>query len=298
MMLLFQLLLVAPCAALRVTSRRAPRRDSRGSTSDAGDAGDAALAPARAGCVTVLPDAVAVGEEVWRRVDAAAERAIAARGRFFLAIPGGSVLKMLAGTAPAWASSCVVAYVNHKAVPNDDAALATHAKAWKGFLGDWTGVEVLTLEGTADCVAEACRYGELLELATQSGMATIEQDDGERLPVFDMMLVGVGDDGHIGSLYPDRDEVLDDYAWVLPVEMKVPGSVTLAFPVIHSAREVVVAACGVSDKYPQGKSEAMRRAVQAPETLRSFPAAGLRDVADYVFDVAAASQLDAAFLAD
>ena len=106
---------------------------------------------------------------------------------------------------------------------------------------------------------------------------------------------GVGDDGHIGSLYPDRDEVLDDYAWVLPVEMKDPGSITLSFPVIANAKEVVIAACGVSEKYPQGKSAAMVRAVEAPETLRSFPAAGLRDVATYVFDEAAASKLDAKY---
>ena len=29
------------------------------------------------------------------------------------------------------------------------------------------------------------------------------------LPVFDMMLIGVGDDGHVGSLYPSRAEVGD-----------------------------------------------------------------------------------------
>ena len=38
-------------------------------------------------------------------------------GHFALAIPGGSVLTMLAGSAPAWADKCTIAYVNHKAVP-------------------------------------------------------------------------------------------------------------------------------------------------------------------------------------
>ena len=208
---------------------------------------------------------------------------------------------MLEGTAPAWAAQTLVAYVNHKAVPMDDAKLATHAKAMAGFLGDWKGAEVVALEGTSDCVAEACRYAEILELADVAMLPKNMDEDGACdgdepcLPVFDMMLVGVGDDGHIGSLYPDRDEVLDDYAWVLPVEMKDPGSITLSFPVIANAREVVIAACGVSEKYPQGKSAAMVRAVEAPETLRSFPAAGLRDVATYVFDEAAASKLDAKY---
>ena len=111
------------------------------------------------------------------------------------------------------------------------------------------------------------------------------------MPVFDMMVIGVGDDGHVGSLYPGREEVLDDYAWVLPVDMKQPGSISFSLPVMRAAREVLVAACGVSEKYPQGKSAAMVRAIETEETLTTFPAAGLRDVASYVFDEAAASKL-------
>ena len=106
-----------------------------------------------------------------------------------------------------------------------------------------------------------------------------------------MSTQGVGDDGHVGSLYPNRDECTDDYSWCLPVEMKDPGSISLSLPVMRAAREVLVAACGVSEKYPQGKSDAMKRAVETEESVRDFPAAGLRDVAQYVFDEAAASKL-------
>jgi hypothetical protein len=42
--------------------------------------------------------------------------------------------------------------------------------------------------------------------------------------------------------------------------MKRPGSITLALRTMAAAAEVVIAACGVSDKYPLGKSEAMVRA--------------------------------------
>ena len=70
------------------------------------------------------------------------------------------------------------------------------------------------------------------------------------LPVFDMMLVGVGDDGHVGSLYPGRDECLYDKseAWVLGVAMKDPPGITLTLPVMAGAKEVLIAACGVSEK--------------------------------------------------
>lgn len=71
----------------------------------------------------------------------------------------------------------------------------------------------------------------------------------------------------------------------------MPGSISLSLGVMSSAREVVVAACGVSDKYPQGKSAGMKRAIEGDETLSSFPAAGLRQAATWIIDRAAASKL-------
>ena len=62
-------------------------------------------------------------------------------------------------------------------------------------------------------------------------------------------------------------------------------------------RKTVIAACGVSDKYPQGKSEGMRRAIAADdETLITFPAVGLRDSATWVMDEMAASKLGDEYL--
>ena len=264
----------------------------------AGDGGGAGAPPEPAppGRVVIVPDADAVGAAVLAQLDAAAEAAIAARGHFALAIPGGSVLKMLAGSSPAWAAKTTLAYVNHKCVDMGDGELATHAKAEKLFLSEWDGVNALVLSGGADAPAEAKRYAEALDAL---GPEVLPRD-GAGLPVFDMMLIGVGDDGHVGSLYPGRDEVsarADAPAgWVLPVEMKTPGSITLALPVMAAAKQVVIAACGVSEKYPQGKSDAMRRAIQGEgETLQTFPAVGLRAVATWYLDEAAGSKLDDAY---
>ena len=79
---------------------------------------------------------------------------------------------------------------------DDDAALSTHAKARAGFLdAGWDGVDVLNLGGSSDAVAEACRYAELLELATQQNLLPVAATaSGETIPVFDMMVIGVGDD--------------------------------------------------------------------------------------------------------
>lgn len=260
------------------------------------------FAPTAPDRVRVLSDATAVGAEVRQMVETAAAQAIAARGHFYLAIPGGSILKMLAGcgagaggggddeddedSTNAWTRFTTLAYVNHKCVSMEDTALATHAKARQLFLDDWPGCHAIVLDGTADGPAEAAAYQQKLEQ-----LANLPRNE-DGFPVFDLALIGVGDDGHVGSLYPNREEVLDTQAWVLPVTLKDPPSITLSLPVMTAAQQVVVAACGVSDKYPQGKSDAMRRAiVDTTETLTTFPAVGLRDKATWVLDEAAASKL-------
>ena len=118
-----------------------------------------AFPPENPELVTVLPDAEAVSAEIVRIVNEAAAEAIAARGSFALAIPGGSVLNMLMGVSkPKWAKDTVLGYVNHKCVDMADEKLATHAKACKLFLDDWAGVNVITLGGSDDSPAEAAAY--------------------------------------------------------------------------------------------------------------------------------------------
>ena len=139
----------------------------------------------------------AVGAELCARVEAAAAKAIAAHGHFALAIPGGSILKMLQNSAPKWADKCTLAYVNHKAVPMDDAALATHAKASALFLDNWAGVNAIVMDGTGDAKAEAVSYEAQLKELPEDTLPR----DASGMPVFDLMLIGVGDDGCV-AVYP------------------------------------------------------------------------------------------------
>lgn len=258
--------------------------------------------------VIVLDDAEAVGQAIRDIVTDAAKKAIEERGYFALAIPGGSILKMLSGdiqNKEEWTTKTIIAYVNHKCVPMDDIELATHAKAKQLFLNSWgvddydddeidDGLNVIVMDGTNDGIKEAASYEQKLKFLSTDKLPI---DTMTGFPIFDLALIGVGDDGHIGSLYPNRHEVLvgsdgTSCPWVLPVEMKEPPSITLSLPIMQSARQIVVAACGVSDKYPQGKSAGMKRAVSSTdETLQTFPAVGLRESATWVMDKAAASAL-------
>jgi len=170
------------------------------------ESGGPSLLPAKPSRVFVESDAAGVTSHVLERLEEAAQAAIASRGHFALAVPGGSVLKMLEGTNPSWASYTTLAYVNHKTVALDDLELSTHAKAEQLFLKQWAGVHAVTLSGTADAAGEAAAYeAKLRALPT----ASLPRDEASGLPVFDLMLLGVGDDGHIGSLYPGSPQILD-----------------------------------------------------------------------------------------
>ena len=107
----------------------------------------------------------------------------------------------------------------------------------------------------------------------------------------------MGDDGHFGSLYPGREEIADvSGRWVLAVDMKSPPSITLSPAAMMSSKKVLVASAGVSEKYPLGKSEAMKKAIEGMEGPRAFPAQALRSTATYLLDKAAASALSEAYL--
>lgn len=136
--------------------------------------------------------ALKIGKSIRDIVSQAASRAIQERGHFALAIPGGSILKMLAGNIEdkdEWTSKTTLFYVNHKCVAMDDKDLATHAKARKLFLDSWEGVNTLIMDGTDDGEKEARAYEEKMRSLSEVVLPRCK-DTG--LPVFDLALIGVG----------------------------------------------------------------------------------------------------------
>lgn len=239
------------------------------------------LAPAAD--VWILPTEEDVTKAVHKIVEDAAVKAIEEKGSFALAIPGGSVLKVLSTLDPSsdWVSKTVLAYVNHKCVPNDDIKNAIHAKARSMFLDRWGLTNVITLGGSDDASVEASSYEEKLRAIPPETLPR----DADDFPIFDLCLIGVGDDGHIGSLYPNRDEVNESKQWTVGVEMKNPPSISLTLPVMLRAKQAVVSAAGKSDKYPKGKAAAMRLAIEDSEiTPNQFPACALRSTARWILD--------------
>lgn len=120
-------------------------------------------------------------------------------------------------------------------------------------------------------------------------LARFPQDDGTPWPSFDICFLGVGPDGHIASLFPDRPEILltDEVAVAVRDSPKPPPErITLTRPVINGSRRVWLVLAGAD------KAAALGLAL-AGASYASVPAAGAKGRRRTIFfvDEAAASQV-------
>ena len=89
---------------------------------------------------------------------------------------------------------------------------------------------------------------------------------------FDLVLLGLGEDGHTASLFPGSPALHETARWVVAVTAPVKPSsrLTLTFPAITSAARIFVLVSGA------GKADAFARVLSPAADLNAYPAAGLR----------------------
>lgn len=231
---------------------------------------------ARASPEIIIAPAARLAAEFAQRAAERAHAAVRERGVFTLAIPGGSIAGAFLpalDTALPWESTDLF-WVDERAVPDDDpesnagmakALLATGRARARG----WHPIHI-----GPDLDASAQAYGARLV---------------ERLgdpPVIDLILLGIGEDGHVASLFP---EGATPAGWVAAIHdaPKPPRNrVTLTLATLTAARLVCIAALG------EGKAaiatELLERSAPALPAARVLTAA--HDA--WVFlDPGAASQL-------
>jgi 6-phosphogluconolactonase len=98
-------------------------------------------------------------------------------------------------------------------------------------------------------------------------MRTFAAKDSVRLPVFDLILLGVGPDGHTCSLFPGHPQLRETDAWVVGVTdspKPPPKRITLTLPVVTHALNIAFVATG------GGKKEILKEIFDTEEG-RSLP---------------------------
>jgi 6-phosphogluconolactonase len=127
------------------------------------------------------------------------------------------------------------------------------------------------------------------ELGPQDGAAAYERELDESGPgAFDLMLLGVGPDAHICSLFPSDDALAERERRVVGVEMAgmaplVPR-ITLTLPAVNSTRQVVFLITG------EDKAEAVARVFSGRPDPRA-PGSLVEGSPRVLMDAAAAARL-------
>ena len=182
-------------------------------------------------------------------VDAAAA-AVAARGVARIAISGGNTPKAMFAlladrSQPFFAKmpwdKLHLFWVDERCVPPTDKdsnyRMTNEAMLSKVPL---PGAQVHRMEGELEPESAATRYE-----------AAIRAEFGEGMPVFDLVLLGMGDDGHTASLFPHTAGLHEETRFVIAnhVPQKDTWRITLTAPVINSGRAVAFLIEG-ADKAP------------------------------------------------
>ena len=202
---------------------------------------------ATSGRAEILADPEAVAQ---RTAEFLTEQALAKQGAFVLALSGGSTPKRLYEILAAspyadkfpW-ERVQLFYGDERFVPPDDESSNYHMSS----LAMLSKVPVPSgnvhrMPTDGDPAEAASRYQR--ELQGQYGADTLEAGR----PLFDVVLLGLGENGHTASLFPDTDVLHETVAWVSTcVPHDAPHTrLTLTYPAIASSRYVLFLVAGAA----------------------------------------------------
>lgn len=214
--------------------------------------------------VVVFPSSAELGPALAHLVTSRAEKAIASHGRFTLGLSGGSLVSMLSKELLALpqldCSKWVVGFCDERLVSFDDPE-STYG-LYKSQLFSRVNIPdsgILTINSSLP-------VNECAEDYTCKLKEAFPDDD---IPVFDLLLLGMGPDGHTCSLFPDHPLLKETKKTVAPISdsPKPPAQrVTMTLPVVNAARCVAFVSTG-------GSKAAILKEVLEGREGPAFPAA-------------------------
>src|SRR5438094_567739 len=81
-------------------------------------------------------------------------------------------------------------------------------------------------------------------------------------PLFDVTLLGIGEDGHTASLLPGQPTLKETQRWVVAVIGAMPQPrITLTYPALNSSRDVAFVVTGTGKRYVVARAQAGDRTI-------------------------------------
>lgn len=207
------------------------------------------------------------------RISRAAAESIAARGRFTLCLTGGSTPRrtytlLARPQGPAgvdWTNTYLFFGDERFAPPDDDRS--NYKMVRQSLLQD--------ARIAPDHVFAVPTHLASPQQAAEAYARTLKTFfGGVAWPEFDLVLLGLGEDGHTASLFPRAAalRVTDHWATSSPPGALPPpvDRVTLTFPVFNAARQVMFLVSGAK------KAQVFADVYQGEASIEARPAAGIR----------------------
>lgn len=239
------------------------------------------------GRVHIVADPAELAHAAAERFIAATSAAVASRGIAFVALSGGSTPKAMGNllAQPAYGArvpwdNVHVFWGDERWVPLDSPE-SNAGEAKRAFL-DLVGIPAANvhpfLTTGVDPDSSASAYESLIR-------ATLDGDP----PVFDLIFLGMGDDGHTASLFPGTAAIHEQSALVVAhfVDKLNVTRLTMTPPLLNAARDVVFLAAGA------GKASKLSEVLDGTIDVDTLPSQVIRPAGgpDWLVDLAAIANL-------
>ncbi len=224
--------------------------------------------------IRVYPTPQTLAERAAEELAGLAAKAIAQRGKFRLALAGGNTPRMLyerLAQAPYpdqidWAA-VEIFFGDERCVPPDHPD-SNFRMANESLLGRVSipPEQIHRMRGEIEPAMAARAYEAELKAAF-----------GNAQPAFDLLLLGLGEDGHTASLFPGSTALSHKKHWVTAVEHHRPPPplvtrISLTLPALNAAREVWFLVSGA------GKANILRRVLEPEGETDLLPAQQVQPV--------------------
>ncbi|KAL5198627.1 hypothetical protein ABZP36_002139 [Zizania latifolia] len=230
------------------------------------------------------------------------EISVKERGYFAIALSGGPLVSFLGKLCEApynktldW-SKWYIFWSDERAVAKNHAE-SNYKLTKEGFLSKVPILNghVYSINDNATVEDAATDYEFVIRQLVK--VRTIGVSESNDCPKFDLILLGMGSDGHVASLFPNHPalELKDDWVtYITDSPQPPPERITFTLPVINSASNIAIVVTG------DDKSEAVHLAISdnadGPDTPSSLPARMVEPTDGklvWFLDKAAASSMEA-----
>lgn len=198
--------------------------------------------------VLIYEDKAALVDAAVTQIAAVLRECITARGTCTLALSGGStpqpIYQRFAAMSGVDWTKVQLCFVDERNVPVSHPD-SNYGMVDRAFLESDAVPQdhIHRIPGELDAAQAAQAY--------ESELRTFLKPEPDGFPVFDLILLGIGPDGHTASLFPQSPALADQEHWVAAnwVEKMQTHRITLTFPVINHARRCMFLVAGADKQW-------------------------------------------------